>query len=133
MYVAILLFLTGVLQASITVSYKSYAVTQYKSYEHGLGATNKPVPADSGVCSRYHMQVTELVVIFTINHFMFCTIPECSPFWQNVDPASDTVATRIPYQLNRLSALCSLNKSVLYIEIRLVCSPLSKIKINFAG
>jgi hypothetical protein len=100
------LFLTAVLQASVTVSYKSYAITQYKSYEHGLGATNKPVPTDSGVCSRYHMQGTELVVIFTINQFMFCTIPECSPFWQNVDTAPGRVVLGIPYQLNRLSALC---------------------------
>jgi hypothetical protein len=52
------------------------------------------------------MQVTELVVIFTINQFMFCTIPECSPFWQNVDTAPGMVVLGILYQMNRLSALC---------------------------
>jgi hypothetical protein len=48
-----------------------------------VGRYKLPVPKDSGVCSRFLLQVTELVFIFLINQFMFCTIIKSSPFWQN--------------------------------------------------
>jgi hypothetical protein len=77
------------------------------------------------------MQGTELVFIFSINQFMFCTIPEMSPFWQNCSGGHDNGVTQGLHKKTAYWALCKLNKSALYMGIWQVCSPLSEIKIYF--